>query len=144
MFNLTLKGHHSQHMAIGLKGLTSGDSLSKYNPQPLNGGGFSHQLPGCQSAKGEWYRGHSLELVLYAWHFYRLVRKTMRELQSPRITIVPFSSTTKLRGLEKASKHKMINRRTTQPTLLKKKIRRTPQDWRIPGYKQEAEPVRVL
>lgn len=105
MFNLALKGHHSQHMAIGLTGLTS-RGLTQQVHQPLNGGGFSQQLPECQSAEGECYRGHHLGLVLYAWHFYPLVRKTMGEPQSPSITIVPFSGTTKLRGVGKVSNTK--------------------------------------
>lgn len=72
--------------------------LAQQVHQPLNGGGFSPQLPPRQSAQGECYRGHRLGLVLYAWHFYPLVRKTMREPQSPGITIAPIQRHNKMEG----------------------------------------------
>lgn len=138
IFHLAFKGHHSQNVAIGLTGLTLGNSFSKYTNLWLGISEWWGFLSAAAWMSISW-RGmlqrSQFGAVLYAWHFYPLVRKTMREGQSPSITIVPFSSKTKLRGVGKAFRHKMINRRTAQPTLLKGKIRRVPQQWTVPGYR---------
>lgn len=51
MFNLVLKGHHFQHMAIGLTGLTLGDSLSKYT-NPWMVGASLTSCPNVNQLKG--------------------------------------------------------------------------------------------
>lgn len=96
MFNLVLKGHHSHQMAIGLTGLTSGDSLSKYTNLWMVGASPSSCLNVSQlkeNVTGVTVRGWSLRLT-----FLSVSQKDNERATKPKHYHSPIQQHNKIEG----------------------------------------------